>query len=450
MFVHDTSVFTAHVQGALPSFVEELLVRWPQIAPSERVSVFKALPEGTDDHLFLSLSSEAQAQLLSSLPPEERRMWLRALAPDDAVDVLQVIEPSERPAWLIQLDASSRREVQALLAYAEDVAGGLMSPRFARLRPEMTVGEAIRYLRKQATAGLETLYYAYVLDAGQRLLGVVSFRQLFAAPDAQPLAEVMVRDFVSVPPDMDQEQVAQIIAQHDLVAVPVLNGDGVLRGIVTVDDIVDVVHEEASEDIQKLGGMAALELPYLATGLLEMIRKRAGWLMLLFVGEMFTASAMAVYEEELSRALVLALFVPLIISSGGNSGSQATTLVIRAMALGELQLQDWWRVVRREIASGLMLGALLAALGFARIGLGEALVGGYGPHWPLIALTVAGSLVGVVTWGTVCGSMLPLLIRRLGFDPASASAPFVATLVDVSGLVIYFSIAEVLLRGTLL
>jgi magnesium transporter len=429
---------------------KELLARWPRLGTAERLVGFKALPEGADDDFFLSLTSTDQLQLLTSLPTEERRLWLRALAPDDAADVLQGVRPEKRTAWLAQLDEPTRREVQALLAYAEDVAGGLMSPRFARLRPEMTVGEAIRYLRQQAGAGLETVYDAYVLDSGQRLLGVVSFRELFASADATPIAEVMQRDVVKVAPDADQEHVARLIAQHDLMAVPVVGHDGRLRGIVTVDDIVDVVNEEASEDIQKLGGMAALDMPYMHTDLAGMIRKRAGWLAVLFVGEMLTATAMAAYEAEIARAVVLALFVPLIISSGGNSGSQATTLVIRAMALGELQLRDWWRVVRREVASGLALGAILAGIGLVRIAVWHFAFGAYGPHWALVALTVGLSLVGVVTWGTIAGAMLPMVIRRIGFDPASASAPFVATLVDVSGLVIYFTVAEVVLSGTLL
>jgi len=429
---------------------EALRGRWPGLDRDERLAAFKGLPEGSGDDFFLALSSEDQADLLQSLAPEERRLWLRALAPDDAADVVQDVPTEERSEWLALLDAPTRREVQALLAYAEDVAGGLMSPRFARLRPEMTVGEAIRYLRQQATAGLETLYYAYILDPGQKLLGVISFRELFAAPDAKPVADVMRREFVHVPPDMDQEQVARLIARHDLLAAPVVDADGVLRGIVTVDDIVDVVNEEASEDIQKLGGMEALDQPYLSTTIGGMVRKRGGWLAILFLGEMLTASAMSHYEDEIAKAVVLALFVPLIISSGGNSGSQATTLVIRAMALGELKLRDVWRVIRREAMTGLALGALLAVIGLLRISGWQALFGTYGPHWLLVAITVSASLVGVVTWGTISGSMLPLLIRALGFDPASASAPFVATLVDVSGLVIYFTIAEIVLHGTLL
>jgi magnesium transporter len=316
----------------------------------------------------------------------------------------------------------------------------------------MSVSEAIRYLQKQAQeARLETIYYAYVLDAEQRLKGVVSFRDLFTAPGDSPLTGVMHGDdVISVTDTMDQESVARVIAQHDLNALPVVDAEGKMKGIVTVDDIVDVVQREATEDIQKLGGMESLDTPYLQTPMLDMVRKRAGWLSALFLGELLTASAMGRFEDEIAKAVVLALFVPLIISSGGNSGSQATTLIIRAMALGEVKLTDWFRIMRRELAAGLALGCILAGLGLVRILVWQQLFHTYGEHATPVAVTVALSLVGIVMWGTLAGSMLPFVIRRAGFDPASASAPFVATLVDVSGLVIYFSVAQVVLRGTLL
>jgi magnesium transporter len=375
---------------------------------------------------------------------------MRLLAPDDAADVVQVAPEDRRQELLELLDEPTRHEVVALLAYAEDDAGGLMNPRFARLRPDMTVDEALSYLRRQARDRLETLYYVYVLDAAQRLLGVVSFRELFAAPSQQLVGDVMRKEVVSVLEDLDQEAVARVIARHDLKAVPVVDAEGRMRGIVTVDDIVDVVNEEATEDIQKLGGMAALETPYWQTGFFPMIRKRAGWLTVLFVGEMLTTSAMARYEDDIARAVVLALFVPLIISSGGNSGSQASTLIVRAMALGEIRVRDALRVLRRELASGLALGSILAVIGLARILLGEALFQSYGEHAMLVGVTVALSLLGVVTWGTLSGSLLPFVLRAARLDPASASAPLVATMVDVFGLVIYFSLAGAILSGTLL
>lgn len=429
---------------------DDLRAIWAILAPEERVDAFQLMDRASADDFFLGLSAREQAEILQTMAPGERRLWIRLLAPDDAADVIQHIDPQERSQWLELLDAVTRREVIALLAYAEDAAGGLMSPRFARLRPEMTVGEAIRYLQRQAQEQLEAIYYAYVLDQEQRLKGVVSFRDLFRATPQKPLAEVMRTDVISVPDTMNDEAVARVIAQHDLNALPVVDADGRMKGIVTVDDIVDVVQEAATEDIQKLGGMEALDAPYMQTSMGAMVRKRAGWLSALFLGEMLTASAMTHYQAEIERAVVLALFVPLIISSGGNSGSQATTLIIRAMALGEVTVKDWWRIIHRELSAGLALGSILATIGLARILLWQVLFHSYGEHYGHVAATVAVSLVGVVTWGTLAGSMLPFVIRRLGFDPASASAPFVATLVDVSGLVIYFNVAQVILRGQLL
>lgn len=428
----------------------ELRDAWPALSAAERVSGFRLLGAEDDDTFFLSLTSLEQSQLLCGLPPGERRIWMRLLAPDDAADVLQALGPLIREEFLSLLDDGNRREVNALLAYAEDEAGGLMSPRFARVRPELRVDEAIRYLQRQARAHLETIYYAYVLDAEQRLLGVCSFRELFANAPEVTVRDIMHQEPVTVRAEMDQEAVARVFQQYGFLALPVVDQENRMQGIVTIDDIVDVVQEEATEDAQKFGGMQALDAPYLQTSFLEMLRKRGGWLALLFVGEMLTASAMARFEHEIARAVVLAMFIPLIISSGGNSGSQASTLIIRAMALGEVRLRDWWRIIRREFAAGLCLGVILAGVGVARILLWEALFHTYGEHNALLAITVGISLIGVVTIGTLCGSMLPFLLRRFGFDPASASAPFVATLVDLSGLVIYFSVARAVLAGTLL
>jgi magnesium transporter len=428
----------------------ELRDAWPFLDSHEKVEGFRLLAPAEEEEFFLALDVFAQLQLLEGLPSAERQIWMRQLPPDDAADLLQVGPEEQRASFLAMLDEPTRREVVALLAYAEDAAGGLMSPRFARVRPDMTADEAIRYLRRQARERVETIYYIYVLDGAQHLLGVVSFRELFFAQPDLKVSEVMRTDFVKVQADLDQERVSQIIAEHDLAAVPVVDAEGRMQGIVTVDDIVDVVREEATEDIQKIGGTVALGAPYLQVGIFQMVRKRAGWLAALFIGEMLTASAMAGYQDEIARAVVLALFIPLIISSGGNSGSQATTLVIRAMAVGEVSLRDWWRVMRREIASGLMLGCILGTIGLFRILLWPWRTAIYGEHYVLVAVTVACSLIGIVLWGTLAGSMLPFVLRRAGFDPASASAPFVATLVDVTGIVIYFSVATVILSGTLL
>lgn len=416
----------------------------------QRVEAFRRLPRATAGNFFLSRTARSQAQLVFAAPEWEKRLLMRMLAPDDAADVLQELPAEAQPEHMALLDERTRIEVKALLAYKEDDAGGLMNPRFTRVRPDMTVDEAISYVRAQTRDKAETIYYAYVLDRDQRLLGVLSLRDLFSARGAQLVSDIMRKAPVTVSETTDQEEVARLIAKHDVIALPVLSGEGRMVGIVTVDDVVDVVQAEATEDIQKIGGTEALDKPYLQNTLRELVAKRAPWLAILFVSEMLTASAMSAFEAEIATAVVLALFVPLIISSGGNSGSQATTLIIRAMALGEVRLRDWARVVRRELTAGLILGAILGALGILRIVAWEAVFHSYGEHYLLLALVVGLAVVGVVTWGTICGSMLPFALRRVGLDPASASAPFVATLVDVSGLVIYFSIAKLLLTGTLL
>lgn len=429
--------------------INEALERWRRLTAQEKVSAFASIPRGEADDFFLSLSSRDEPELVLALPESERRIWLRLLAPDDAADLIQLAHEGQRQVLLSQLDPTTQREVTALLAYHEDEAGGLMSPRFARIRPDMTVDEAISCLRRQAPQ-LETIYYAYVLDDEQRLLGVVSFRDLFSAERSRTVREVMKTEIVTAMDGLDQEAVAKLFATHHLLAMPVVDAGNHMKGIVTVDDIVDVVEEEASEDIQKIGGMEALDAPYLEINFWRMVQKRAGWLAVLFVGEMLTATAMSYFEQEIARAVVLALFVPLIISSGGNSGSQATTLVIRAMAVGEVKLRDWWIIIRREFSAGLVLGSTLAIIGLARILVWQAIWEPYGEHYGVVALTVALSLVGVVLFGTMAGSMLPFVPRRLGLDPASASAPFVATLVDVTGLIIYFTVASMIMRGTLL
>lgn len=427
----------------------ELFDAWPALSIEERVEGFELLHRDDAEKFFLQLSARDQAQMLLALPAGERRLWLRLLPPDEAVDVIQEAPAEERESLLQLLDETTRREVRGLLAYAEDAAGGLMDPRYARLRPDMSVDEAISYLKRDARTRA-SVYYAFVVDSENHLLGVVSFRDLFAAPGDHSVREVMKKDVVAASEDMDQEALSHLFAQHNLLMVPVVDSERRIKGVVMVDDIIDVVQEEATEDIQKIGGMEALDAPYLEIPLLRMIQKRAGWLCLLFLGEMLTARAMGYFETEITRAVVLALFIPLIISSGGNSGSQASTLVIRAMALREVRLRDWWRVIQRELPTGLALGLTLAVIGMAGIVLGQFFFQAYGEHYFLIGLTVALSLVGVVLWGTLAGATLPFVLRAAGLDPASASAPFVATLVDVTGLVIYFTVAIVVLSGTLL
>jgi len=428
---------------------EVTAARWGLLRPSQRAALFHQLPRGQQDDFFLALAVHDQAELLVVLPESERRLWMRLLAPDDAADVLQHVDAADRAGLLDLLDEPTRKEVNALLAFKEDEAGGRMDPRFARVRDDLSIDEAISYVRKQA-ASLRTIGYVYVLDRDQRLAGVVSLRELFLADPKMLVRDMMRADLVSVGEHMHQEEVARVLRQSRLLAIPVLDAQQRMVGIVTLDDIVDVIDEEASEDMQKVGGMEALDEPYLETGFAHLIKKRAGWLAILFVGEMLTATALGYFEGELDKAVVLALFLPLIISSGGNSGSQATTLVIRAMALGEVMLRDWFRVIRREVLAGIVLGSILGVIGLTRIFAWQVMFGTYGEHYFVLALTIAYSLVGVVLFGTMAGSMLPFILRRCGLDPASASAPFVATLVDVTGLIIYFTIAKLILTGTLL
>lgn len=429
---------------------DALREKWSDLSTEDRLNAFMMLERAAAEDFFLTLKTDEQAELLISLPVFERRFWLRILPPDDLADLIQEFEPELRYAMLAELDPRLGKEVAALLAYAEDQAGGLMNPRFARIRPDMQVGEALRYLRKQAHENLENLRFIYVLDRDQKLLGAVSLREIFLAPDQRLVQDIMRTNLVVANENMDQEALKQLFASHGLMAIPIVDSSGRMKGIVTADDIVEVVEEEATEDIQRMGGVEVLEAPYLKIDLFSMIRKRGGWLTVLFFGEMFTATAMSHFEHELERALVLALFVPLIISSGGNSGSQASTLVVRAMALGEVRLRDWGKVLGREIIVGSALGLILGAFGLLRIIFWPGRETTYGEHYFLIGLTVATSLVGVVLWGSLSGSMLPFVLRKLRLDPATASAPFVATLVDVCGLIIYFSMASFILRGTLL
>jgi len=411
----------------------------------DRVMAFRALPLPAVPDAFLPLSTAEQVELLRALDPAERRVLMRLLAPDDAADLVQAVDDEERADLLAALDDATRTHVQALLAYAEDDAGGLMNTQYARVRPEQTAEEALAYLRRQARERTETLYYTYVLGAEQELLGVLSIRALFAAGPHTRVRDIMKPRPLCVRENTDQEEVARLIARYDLLAIPVVDELGRMKGIIAIDDVVDVLAEEATEDIQKLGGSEALDAPYMATPFRELLKKRAGWLTVLFVGEMLTATAMGAFEDAIARTVALSLFIPLIISSGGNAGSQASTLIVRALATGDVHLRDWGKVLSREIASGLALGLILGSVGLFRIVVWPWRDQLYGPQWLPLGISVAMSLVGVVLWGGLAGAMLPFALRRLGFDPASASAPLVATVVDVTGLLIYFSVATAVL-----
>lgn len=423
---------------------------WSQLNKEKRKNKFNSLNRTDAEELFLNLNASDQHELIDGLTNLEIRSWLRLLAPDDAADLIQEVGVERKEELLSLLDPQTKREVSALLAYSEDNAGGLMNSRFIRLRPNMNVDEAISYIRIQAKTQVETVYYSYVLDPEQKLVGVVSFRELFASSANKKVEEIMHTDIVKISVEMDQEHIGQVFSKYELMAIPVIDKDNRMVGIVTFDDIAQAIQEEATEDIHKIGAVESLDAPYLQISLTEMVRKRGGWLLILFIGEMFTASAMGYFEDEIKRAVILSMFLPLIISSGGNSGSQASTLIVRAMALGEVRLKDWWRVFVRESVVGLALGVLLGIIGLLRIYFWPWREQMYGEHYLLIAATVSLSVIGVVLWGALSGSMLPFILRRFKLDPASASAPAVATIVDVTGLVIYFSVASLILKGTLL
>jgi len=392
------------------------------------------------------------AELVEALPFDYAVALVSAMSADRQADTLRDLEPSVRAGFLERLDPETRTSLQQLLAYPENTAGSIMTTEYVSAQPTWTVAETLAHIRSVESTR-ETVYAIYIVDPRTRkLLRAISLRRLIVSdPQASVLSVALKRKAVSVSPQTDREDVARLISKYDLLAVPVVDRVGHILGIVTVDDVIDAIVAEGTEDVQKFGGTEALDEPYMEIGFGTMVRKRAGWLCVLFLSEMLTTTAMQHFDNELQKAIVLALFIPLIMSSGGNSGSQATSLVIRALALGEVRVGDWWRVMARELPMGLTLGAILGVIALGRIAFWQyAGLYDYGAQWRLIAVTVACALVGIVTFGSVAGSLLPFLLKRVGFDPASASAPFIATLVDVSGLVIYFTIASVILGGRLL
>ena len=435
-----------------PADVAEVIVDLPE---DEQVIIFRVLPHDLAADVFEYLDFDAQQKLLRAMAHEQVVGILNEMAPDDRTALLEEL-PSAAARQLIQLlTPEERRVATALLGYPEDSVGRLMTPDFIAVREDWTVQQVLDYIREHGQDS-ETLNVIYVVDDRGKLIDDIRMREFLLRPLTAKVSQIRDQTFVALNVNDSQQDALNVFRRYDRVALPVLDSSGVLVGIVTSDDMLDVAEKEATEDIQKFGGMEALDEPYMRIPLWRMVRKRAGWLIILFLGETLTATAMANYQAELAKALVLALFLPLIISSGGNSGSQASTLMIRAMALGEVTLRDWWQVMRREVQAGILLGAILGAIGVVRVG-AWAIVGEqylhrqpYGAHWPLVALTVGVALVGVVLWGTLSGSMLPFILRRVGADPAASSAPFVATLVDVTGLIIYFSIALLIMRGVLL
>ena len=405
------------------------------------------LPQEDQPILFRLLGREKAADVFAYLPAEEQEQLLTS--PDDRTRLFEELPAEITQKLMALLSPDELRESRKLLGYPEDSIGRLMTPDYIAIHPDWTIGESLEYIRKYGRDA-ETVNVIYIVDENSKLTDDLRLRTLILSDPEKKVSLFMDYHFVSLSAYDDQEKGVRMMQDYDRVALPVTDSLGTLIGIVTVDDIMDVLQEETTEDIHKLGGLEAIDTPYLSTPFSLLIKKRARWLVFLFLGEMLTATAMGYFQNEIARAVVLALFVPLIISSGGNSGSQAATLIIRAMAVGEITLRDWWRVMRREIFSGLSLGAILGVIGFLRIMIWQQLFHLYGVHWVLVGITVTFTLLGVVMWGTLSGSMLPFVLRSFGIDPATSSAPFVATLVDVTGLVIYFSIAALLLSGTLL
>jgi magnesium transporter len=430
-----------------PADVAEVIL---DLAEDEQVIIFRLLPNALAADVFEYLDVEAQQQLLRAMAHEQVVAILNEMSPDDRTALLEEM-PSAAARQLIKLlTPDERRIAQALLGYPEDSVGRLMTPDFVAVHDDWTVKEVLDHVREFGRDS-ETLNVIYVVDERGKLIDDLRMREFLLRPFEAKVSDFRDRAFIALKVNDSQEEALNAFRRYDRVALPVVDSNGVLVGIVTSDDMLDVAEEEATEDIQKLGGMEALDEPYTTIPLMRMVKKRATWLIILFLGEMLTATAMQGYNGEIEKAAILAMFLPLIISSGGNSGSQATTLVIRAMALGELRLGDWFRVVRKELLSGLSLGLILGTIGFFRISLWQYLhIFDYGKYHWLVAFTVGVALVGVVLWGTISGAMLPFLLRRCRLDPATSSAPFVATLVDVTGLIIYFNVALFILRGTLL
>lgn len=415
----------------------------------EQAVVIRVLPRKAAAATFQLLDRSEQEKLLKAMGQAEVAAILNNMAPDDRTALLEESPAAITKQLLTLLSPEEHRIALSLLGYPKGSIGRLMTPHFVAIKQEWNVEQVLDYVREHGQDS-ETLNVLYVVDDEGILIDDIRVREFLLAPPNRLVSDIMDHRFVTLTATDSAQVAVNVFVKEDRKALPVTDTTGVLLGIVTIDDVLKVAETEATKEIQKIGGSEALDEPYMSISFWRMVKKRAGWLVILFLGEMLTATAMGFFEGEIQKAVVLALFVPLIISSGGNSGSQATTLVIRALALGEVKLRDWWRVMRREIFAGLALGSILGSIGFFRIAAWSQFSNIYGPHWFLVGLTVGVSLVGIVMWGTLAGSMLPFILRRAGLDPATSSAPFVATLVDVTGLVIYFSVGYVFLKGTLL
>ena len=432
-----------------PLQVAEIL---ESLSNNDQIVLFRLLPRQLAKDAFQILPHDEQQDIINGLAAHTNILTslLNDLDPDDRTAFFEEL-PGKVVQQLVQLLAKEEREIATrLLGYPEESIGRLMTPEYVAIKPYFTVQQALEHIRKFGHDS-ETLNVIYVVDNQWRLIDDIRIKEIILASPQRIISDITDNRFVALNAYDDQEVAVKVFQDQDRVALPVVDDDGTLLGIVTVDDVLDVAEEESTEDFQKFGGSEGLDLSYTKTPLLELVRKRAGWLVVLFFGELLTASAMGYFEEEIEKAVVLALFVPLLISSGGNSGSQAASLIIRALALNELHLKNWWYVMRKELFSGLMLGSILALIGFLRIFIWQKTgFYHYGEFWFWIGLSVSLSLIFIVMWGTLTGSMIPFILKRLKLDPATASAPFVATLVDVTGLVIYFSVAAIFLSGKLL
>jgi magnesium transporter len=442
----DVNTLREVLSDLLPPDLAEVIQDVPE---RDQAVIFRLLPTSMAAETFEFLDHETQKTLLKTLGQQEVATVLNEMRPDDRTALLEELPGSVVQQLIALLTPDERKIAQSLLGYPENTVGRLMTPDYVALQKDWTISEALDHIRTSGKDS-ETLNVVYVVDEKGKLIDDIRIREVLLSPPDRRVSDLMNENFVALDVREDEESAVKTFTKYNRVALPVIDASGTLVGIVTVDDVLSVAQEHNTEDIQKFGGVQALEEPYPSTPLVRMVKKRAGWLVVLFLSEMLTATAMGFFQKEIAKAVVLALFVPLIISSGGNSGSQAATLIIRAMALGEVTLKQWWLVMRREVLSGLMLGAILGAIGFMRIGVWSMFTNLYGPHWILVAVTVGISLIGVVLWGTLSGSMLPFVLKRFGADPAASSAPFVATLSDVTGLIIYFSVALFILSGTLL
>lgn len=440
------SILKEILQDWTPADIAELLI---DLDEKERVIIFRLLHTELAVDTFEYLDFDTQMDLLKAMGNEEIAAILNEMDPDDRTALFEELPASVTKQLIQLLSPEERRLAVTLLGYPENSVGRLMTPDYIAVNPDWTIQQTLDFIRENGK-NKETLNILYVVDEKGKLIDDIKIRDILLAPLDSRISDLMDENYVALNVYDDQEKAVEMFRKYDRVALPVIDHSGNLIGIVTFDDVMDVAVEETTEDIQKQAAVEVLDEPYPTIPILKMIKKRAGWISILFIGEMFTASAMAVFEEEIERAVVLALFVPLIISSGGNSGSQAATLVVRAMALGEVTIKDWFLVIKRELLTGLTLGLILATIGFVRIFVWQMASHIYGEHWFFVAITVSISLIGVVLWGTIIGSTLPFILKRLGFDPASSSAPFVATLVDVTGIVIYFTVALFVLSGKLL